>query len=97
MQDIIKSDTTIYHEPSKPRLKSSMGRKIDWPMLIMKLKSQSGLRNRDIANDIGMTEVKIAKILSESSDFKEADQAVALLDAYLIYCDETPPKIGDFE
>jgi hypothetical protein len=97
MQDIIKSDTTIYHEPSKPRLKSSMSRKIDWPMLIIKLKSQSGLRNRDIANDIGMTEVKMTKIVSEASEFKEADQAMALLDAYLIYCGVTPPRVGDFK
>jgi hypothetical protein len=97
MQDIIKSDTTIYHEPPKPRLKSSMARKIDWPMLIMKLKSQSGLRNCDIANDTGITEIKIRKLLNDSIEFKEADQAIALLDAYLIYCDETPPKIGDFE
>ena len=97
MQDIIQSDTTIYHEPPKPRLKSSMDRKIDWAMLIIKLKSQSGLRNRDIAKYIGMSEVKMTKIISEASDFQVADQAIALLDAYLIYCDETPPKIGDSE
>lgn len=97
MQDIIQSDSTIYQEPPKPRLKSSMSRKIDWSLLIQKLKSQSGLTSRAIATDIGMTEIKLTKIISEAQEFKEANQALALLDAYLLYCGDTPPKIGDFE
>jgi hypothetical protein len=97
MQDIIKSDTTVYQEPSKPVLKSSMSRKIDWALLVQKLKSQSGMTSRNIAGNIGMTENKLTKIINESHEFREGDQALALLDAYLLYCGENPPKIGDFE
>ena len=97
MQDILQSDNTIYHEPNKPVLKSSMNRKIDWALLIQKLKSQSGMTSRNIAGNIGMTENKLTKIINESQAFREGDQALALLDAYLLYCGETPPKIGDFE
>jgi hypothetical protein len=97
MQDIIHSDTTVYSEPKKPVLKGAVSRNMDWALLAQKLKAQSGMTTRTIAGSVGMTENKLTKIINETHGFDEGDQALALLNAYLVYCDESPPKIGDFE
>lgn len=74
-----------------------MKRPIDWALLVQKL-AERGISDEQITAKTGIKTGTVKQMRLETAEpRKEFDQAMELLDLYLVTTESTPPFIGDWQ
>ena len=70
-------------------------RQLDWPIMLEQL-ARAGLKQHEITSKTGIKQTYLSRIKGESIDVEHFDQAIKLLDLYLIIMNQDPPRVGDY-